>query len=295
MKESVVIYKNFIEAVRTLSPDQQAEAYNAYFDYAFDDVQYSGNNPIIAALMIMIKRQVDKDKSLYDAKKEAGRKGAMSRWNAMAENNSDNTDNHAINDDKKDGTPISANGKNSTPISANSKDGTPISANSSEKGANGKNGLNVNVNVNDNDNDNDNVNVNDIKKEKDKEKERAQEKNRLKARKETKPELNLKLFAAYNSDFSETMVAKISEWMAYKGKKNFVYEETGMKSLMTIMKKNIATYGEKAVSDVIDLSMSNGWTGIIWDKLAKGKSNSGSVNGATSFMEMLQQYEGDSS
>ena len=134
----------------------------------------------------------------------------------------------------------------------------------------------------------DTVSVSNMVSEK-KDKEKASIKTATKVRKENKVESNLRLLDMYGSDLSEAMISKLSEWVTYKGKKNFMYEEAGMKSLIAITKKNINLHGEGAVLGVIDLSMSNGWTGIIWEKISTVRNQ----REIGSFMDMLQHYEGD--
>ncbi len=71
--------------------------------------------------------------------------------------------------------------------------------------------------------------------------------------------------------FADELAAKIADWVAYKHERKDDYREQGMKSLLTQIQKNALKYGDNAVIDLIDLSMSNGWKGIIWDKLAEQK------------------------
>ena len=54
--------------------------------------------------------------------------------------------------------------------------------------------------------------------------------------------------------------------------------EQGFKSLLTQIKNRIDKFGEEKVIDVIELSMSSNYKGIIWDKIqsdvqSKNKSN----------------------
>lgn len=79
------------------------------------------------------------------------------------------------------------------------------------------------------------------------------------------------------SDISVPLKPKVAEWLEYKKERRESYKETGLKSLLTQIANKEKEYGSKAVADVIDLSMSNQWKGIIWDKLEKPKP------GATSF------------
>lgn len=71
--------------------------------------------------------------------------------------------------------------------------------------------------------------------------------------------------------FAKDLSAKIIDWVAYKQERNDEYKEQGLKALLTIIQKNALKYGDNAVIDLIDQSMSNGWKGIIWDKLSEKK------------------------
>lgn len=71
------------------------------------------------------------------------------------------------------------------------------------------------------------------------------------------------------SALSENIKNELSVWLEYK---KYKYEELGFKSLLTIVGKKVAEFGEQAVIDVINESISNTWKGIIWDKLEKRKS-----------------------
>ena len=74
-KDSGVIYKSFVDAVRVLDPETQLEAYNAYYAYLFDGEDYTGDNAMVKALMLMAKPSIDKAQNRYDAAVENGRKG----------------------------------------------------------------------------------------------------------------------------------------------------------------------------------------------------------------------------
>ena len=62
---------------------------------------------------------------------------------------------------------------------------------------------------------------------------------------------------------------KLDEWIIYKTERKETYKEVGMKSLLRQIENNQLMYGEKAVCDLIDDSMANGWKGIIFDRLKK--------------------------
>ena len=59
------------------------------------------------------------------------------------------------------------------------------------------------------------------------------------------------------------------DWLAYKAERRESYKPTGLKSLFAQIERNVNVHGEDAVCDCIRLSMSNGWRGIIWDRIEK--------------------------
>ena len=69
------------------------------------------------------------------------------------------------------------------------------------------------------------------------------------------------------SGFSEAMQAELTKWLQYKKERRQPYTKTGLQSFMTRVQKNTVAFGEPAVVDLIELCMSNGWAGVIWDKL----------------------------
>ena len=75
--------------------------------------------------------------------------------------------------------------------------------------------------------------------------------------------------------FSSRMEESIHLWLKYKKEKKDSYTETGFKTLLGKMKKNIDEYGEQAVISLMDESMSNNWKGIIWSKLESNKKQTG--------------------
>jgi len=84
VKDSAIIYRNFIDAVEMLPAEMQGEAYKAYLKYSMDGEEYTGDNFTVAALFMVFKARIDADKEAYEAtlaaRSEAGRKGADKRW-----------------------------------------------------------------------------------------------------------------------------------------------------------------------------------------------------------------------
>ena len=99
-----------------------------------------------------------------------------------------------------------------------------------------------------------------IDKEEDKEKE---------GRKKNKDNKNI--FDTLRSDYilHTAVEEKVIEWLNYKNERKEFYVEQGMKSLLRQIENNSLTYGDEALCQVIDDSMSNGYKGIIFDKLKK--------------------------
>ena len=64
----------------------------------------------------------------------------------------------------------------------------------------------------------------------------------------------------------------VKEWLSYKREKRQGYKPTGLKSLLTQIKKHADKYGHAVVSDLIKQSMSSNYQGILWDRLLKTKS-----------------------
>ena len=105
-------------------------------------------------------------------------------------------------------------------------------------------------------------------------------------------ELFLKLHADYIIPVE--LKLKLLDWFAYKAERKETYKEVGMKSLLRQIENNQLTYGEKAVCDLIDDSMANGWKGIIFDRLkqkAPQKRNFTQPKSSNPFLDMLE--EGD--
>lgn len=79
------------------------------------------------------------------------------------------------------------------------------------------------------------------------------------------------LFSLFVDDYniSESLQAKLSEWLAYKTERKETYKEQGLKALLRKVENNAITFGDEAICDLIDECMANGWKGIIFDKLKK--------------------------
>lgn len=70
---------------------------------------------------------------------------------------------------------------------------------------------------------------------------------------------------------------KAEEWLRYKKERRESYKPSGLHSFVSQVRKATDLYGADAVTDLIDISMANGYRGVTWDRLKGGRnaSNSG--------------------
>lgn len=108
-------------------------------------------------------------------------------------------------------------------------------------------------------------------KTKEKEKEKTKENNNI------PPTPFSQIIASYS--FSESLMAKTTAWLKYKSERRESYKEQGLKSLLTQIQKNAAKYGEQAVIDLMEQCMAANWAGITWDRLMKGGTANGKLDG----------------
>jgi predicted phage replisome organizer len=97
--------------------------------------------------------------------------------------------------------------------------------------------------------------------------EKEEDKKENKSVRETQHTLFEKLRPNYL--FDDEMADKMSEWFTYKTEMKQTYKERGMSTLLMQVEKYTKKYGNKAVCELIDDSMANGWKGIIWERLEK--------------------------
>lgn len=116
------------------------------------------------------------------------------------------------------------------------------------------------------------VQKSNIEKELEKELEKENKKG---GKRETTQSIFERLLPEYT--ISDVMADKLREWFKYKTERKDRYKEQGMKSLLKQVANKVSVYGDTAVCNLIDECMSNGWKGIIWDKLQSSSAyrNSG--------------------
>ncbi len=89
------------------------------------------------------------------------------------------------------------------------------------------------------------------------------------------------------TNFGPELQVAFDRWLAYKKERREAYKPTGLSALVTQIEHNAAQHGEKAVAELIESCMANGWRGIIWDKLeqkVREKAHSGNI-----FAEMARE------
>lgn len=119
---------------------------------------------------------------------------------------------------------------------------------------------------------NSDVQKSNIEKELEKELEKENKKG---GKRETTQSIFERLLPEYT--ISDVMADKLREWFKYKTERKDGYKEQSMKSLLKQVANKVSVYGDTAVCNLIDECMSNGWKGIIWDKLQSSSAyrNSG--------------------
>ena len=243
MNESFVFYRSFLEAASDLSDEQFGKVMRAIAEYGINGVVPENMDPITKMAFHFARPQIDANIRRRMNGKKGGRPTERNQTETKKEPN------HNLTETEPE--------------------------------------PNVNANVNVNANANENVNANAKAKEKGKGKEESTPAgvNTPKTRltKAQKAEKNLELLNNIGSSygFSEQVYAGLANWMRYKAETHgFVYEDTGATALFSQVQKNLEQFGEYAVLDLISVSMSNGWKGIIWQKLrdSVGRYRGGPIN-----------------
>lgn len=106
----------------------------------------------------------------------------------------------------------------------------------------------------------------------------------------TEIEIELEKEKIYN-DFSVELKSAVKEWLKYKIERNERYKPTGLENLIKTIYLKLKEYSEKEIIEIISLSMSNGWKGIIWRNFKKTESASNRyVNNQQKEYEELDKF-----
>lgn len=85
---------------------------------------------------------------------------------------------------------------------------------------------------------------------------------------------------------SDPVKDKLREWLQYKRERREVYKPRGLSALITMVQNREQEMGSSAVIEAIDLSMANGWKGIIWER-----ARSSPQRAAPDYLSMLVRGE----
>lgn len=79
MKDTLILYRDWWEAIKSLPANLQLEAYNSICEYAFEGTQPT--EPMICAVTALMRSAIDRDKAKWEdvrrKRAEAGRRGAI--------------------------------------------------------------------------------------------------------------------------------------------------------------------------------------------------------------------------
>lgn len=90
MKNTLIFYKDWYEAISGLSPEERLQAYEAVFGYAFDEVE--PDDKFIKAATKLMLSTIDRDNGKYEQKCERNRRNVIARWKRLKEaGNASNT------------------------------------------------------------------------------------------------------------------------------------------------------------------------------------------------------------
>lgn len=125
-------------------------------------------------------------------------------------------------------------------------------------------------------------------------KEKEEDKNKKEKENKSVRETTHTLFARLLPDYllSDSLQAKMGEWVKYKTERKEPYKEQGMKSLLRQVENKAIQYGDDAVCSLIDECMANNWKGIIFDRLQQSqrKPASGGYHRQTKAEELNDFY-----
>lgn len=126
------------------------------------------------------------------------------------------------------------------------------------------------------------------------EEEKEEDKNKKEKENRSVRETTHTLFARLLPDYllSDSLQAKMGEWVKYKTERKEPYKEQGMKSLLRQVENKAIQYGDDAVCSLIDECMANNWKGIIFDRLQQSqrKPASGGYHRQTKAEELNDFY-----
>lgn len=70
-------------------------------------------------------------------------------------------------------------------------------------------------------------------------------------------------------NISDYLLNFVNDWIEYKEERKFVYPKKGLQTLIKTISEMSKQYGDELVANAIKESISNGYQGIMWDKIKK--------------------------
>lgn len=94
--------------------------------------------------------------------------------------------------------------------------------------------------------------------------------------------------------FGPNLSDAVKDWIAYKKERREAYKPVGLRNLLAQIENKMNTYGKEAAISTIRLSISNGWRGIIWDKIEKSNISHGRQESGNPFLSLdLSNFGGN--
>lgn len=246
-KTTFILYGEYEEQFNMLNNEEKGELITAIFAYINRGEIVELSNAAVKMAFSFIRNNLDRDGAKYEEKcaknKENGKKGGRPT------KQTEPTEKEESKEEKPNGF-----FENRTVISK------------TERLPQKPNGFFENPNENENDIDNDNDN--DIYTP-----PYPPKGERGKAKPPLEKKEDYLLTALNDAPLNHDVKEQMRKWLAYKKeRKDKKYTQVGFNSLLNQTKKYCDKYGDTAVIECIENSISAGYQGIIWDKIAKGRS-----------------------
>lgn len=234
-KPGVMLYFDVRPSLNRMSREQQGELFCAILDYGEHGIEPEFSDRSLYFVWDFIKPKIEKDDDAYREKKEKAKASANARWNTSKNAN-------AQNEMQPD-----ANGRVRMQTDADGCGGMrsmPTSYSSTTSPSKPTSKANL-----------DDVPFPDVQ-----------------TAEVYMPVVNVQVPSQYETGFSDAMQRTFEDWVQYKSReKREPYKEIGLRVLVSQIRKNVETYGERFVIETIERSISSGWKGIAWDSCGKIK------------------------
>lgn len=228
MKDTFILYTEMREQMDLLTDEQAGKLIKAVFHYK-SDMELPEMDSVTAMVFAFIRQKLDRDEKKYDEKCEKHRK---------------------------------AGAKGGRPKKPNGSEAEAEKPNGFEENQKKPNGF-LKTKNNQEKHDNDHEHDHEHEHEHEHESEHDKDKNPI----APKAQRGAASQMVIDRGFSQPVQTAVLDWIKYKTEKRQGYKETGLKSLLSVVQRQIDLYGEGPVIRCIEDSMASGWQGIAWGKL----------------------------